>query len=117
MKQEHLPRPDSAVDLLRGCVVADETYYGGKPHNRHGHDPADYRSGIPDDKVQILALVSRETGEVRSRVVPNVRRETLRQAIAEQVEMERTHLMTDQLGSYKAIKRHFERHSAVDHTA
>ncbi len=117
MRQEHLPRPDSAVDLLRGTVVADETYFGGKPENRHGHDPHKNRRGVPDDKIQILSLISRETGEVRSRVIPNVRRETLRQAIAEQVEMERTHLMTDQLGSYKAISRHFREHSAVDHSS
>jgi transposase-like protein len=117
MAQLHPPRPDSAVDLLRGTVIADETYVGGNPANRHGHDPRQHRRGVPDDKLKVLALVSRETGEVRSRVIPNVRRETLRQAISEQVEMERTHLMTDQLASYKRMKKHVRQHSSVDHSA
>jgi transposase-like protein len=117
MKRNGLPHPDNGVDLLRGRVVADESYLGGKPANRHGHDPGKHRRGVPDGKIQILTLVSRETGEARSRIVPNVRRNTLREAIAEQVEIERTHLHTDQLGSYKAISRLFRQHSAVDHSA
>jgi transposase-like protein len=57
--------------LLTGRVVSDETWYGGKPANRHGHDPRKHTQG-QTDKTSIQSLVSRETGEVRSRVVPNV---------------------------------------------
>lgn len=68
--------------LLSGRVVADETYYGGKPSNRHGHDPRQHVQGRgAGDKIVIMALVSRETGEVRSQIIPNVRRETLRKAL------------------------------------
>jgi transposase-like protein len=102
--------------LLSGRVVADESYYGGEPKNRHGHDPADHLQGRrPGDKTMILSLVSRETGEVRSQVIPNVRRDTLRQAIAEHADMPNVHLHTDQLAGYKKIADEFAEHSAVHH--
>jgi transposase-like protein len=104
----------SGADPLTGRIVADETFYGGKASNRHGHDPREHTQGH-NDKVAIMALVSRETGEVRSRVIPNVRRETLREAIAEQVDLGRTHLHTDQLASYRLIAGDFASHSAVHH--
>jgi transposase-like protein len=100
--------------LLSGRVVADETWYGGKPSNRHGHNPAEHMQG-EHDKTPIMALISRETGEVRSRVIPNVRRETLREAIAEQVDMPNTHLHTDQARTYRQIAGEFAAHSTVNH--
>ena len=48
-------------------------------------------------------------------MIPDVKRDTLRQAIAEQVETKRTHLMTDELKAYKGIKRDFRKHSKVRH--
>lgn len=107
----------SAEDLLSGRVIADETWYGGKPRNRHGHDPKEHVQRTGEDKVTIMALVSRETGEVRSHVVPNIRRETLRQAIAEQVDMPATHLQTDALRSYQLIAGDFASHAFVSHEA
>jgi len=79
----------SAEDLFSGRVIADETCYGGKPSNRHNHKAKDRLQG-QTDKTPILALVSRESGEVCSRAIPNVRRETLREAIAEHVDMPET---------------------------
>jgi transposase-like protein len=84
--------------LLTGRVVVDETYIGGTPKNRHGHDPKKNIQG-PTDKTPVVALVSRETGEVRSKVVPNVTGENLRAAIAGEVEPERTVIHTD--GSFR----------------
>ena len=55
------------ADLLSGRVVADETWYGGNPRNRHGHDPKQHNTGPQKgNKVPIMALVSRETGEVHA---------------------------------------------------
>jgi transposase-like protein len=55
--------------LLRGTVVADETYIGGKPSNRHkAKRPAQRRLGVWSDKTPIVSLVDKATGEVRSRV-------------------------------------------------
>jgi hypothetical protein len=68
-------------ELLTGRVVSDETWYGGKPKNRHGHDPKDHVQRAGEDKVPIVALVSRETGEVRSQSVPSVNAATLRSVL------------------------------------
>jgi transposase-like protein len=102
--------------LLSGRVVADETWYGGKPKNRHGHDPKKHVQGH-HDKVPILSLVSRETGEVRSRVMPNVKPENLRQALAEHVDPATTHLHTDGAHNYRLIAGEFASHQAVNHDA
>jgi len=108
MKREPL------AGLLSGRVVADETFWGGKPSNRHGHDPKKHVQGH-HDRTPILALVSRETGEVRSRVMPNVKPENLRQALAEHVDPALTHLHTDGARNYRLIAGDFASHEAVNH--
>lgn len=100
--------------LLSGRVIADETWYGGKPSNRHGHVQSEHMQG-EHDKVPIMALVSRETGEVRSRVVPNVRAENLRRVLHEHVDPATTHLHTDQALGYRKIAGDFASHTAVNH--
>jgi transposase-like protein len=108
MKREPL------VGLLSGRVVADETWFGGKPSNRHGHNPKDHMQG-EHDKTPIMALVSRETGEVRSHVVPNVKAENLRKVLHEHVDAANTHLHTDSAFSYRRIAGDFASHTAVNH--
>src|SRR5437016_4974363 len=63
------------VSKLRGIVEADETFVGGKPHNRH----AGARSPAPT-KVPVLALVERK-GRVRSFRMPDVSGGNLRAVI------------------------------------
>jgi hypothetical protein len=59
--------------LWSGRVIADETYIGGKPkYRRKGDIREAVRMFGATDKTPVLALVSRETGEVRSRVLPTV---------------------------------------------
>jgi transposase-like protein len=100
--------------LLSGRVAADETWYGGKPHNRHGYKPT-YRKG--EDKSIVLALVNRDTGEARSQVIPDVKSSTLRTALFEQTDRENTHLQTDQHLGYLPVGKAFAQHSSVDHGA
>lgn len=76
--------------LLSGRVVADETWYGGKPSNRHGHDGKKRMQG-QHDKTPIMSLVSRETGEVRSRVLNDVKPGDLRAVLTEHVDANATH--------------------------
>jgi transposase-like protein len=102
--------------LLSGRVIVDETYYGGKPSNRHGHKPSDHKQGNTK-KIQIMALVSRETGEVRSRVIPNVTGEILRDVLIEHVDAANTHLHTDEAAWYPRIAAEFASHSTVNHRA
>jgi transposase-like protein len=103
--------------LLSGRVVADETWYGGKPSNRHGHDGKnrDGRGHWQHDKTPIMALVSRETGEVRSRVIPDVKPGNLRSVLHEQTDPARTHLHTDTFRAYLSIGRDFASHATVNH--
>jgi len=77
------------ADPERGDV--DETWIGGKPKNRHGHKCGQGGQG-KTDKTPVVALVSRETGEVRSRVVPNVKGHNLRRVLDEHVDVTATHL-------------------------
>ena len=100
--------------LLSGRVVADETWYGGKPSNRHGHDPKKHMQGA-HDKTPIMSLVSRETGEVRSRVMPNVKPGNLRAVLTENVDPKTTHLHTDSTLAYRSIGRDFASHASVNH--
>ena len=87
--------------LLSGRVVADETFIGGKPSNRHKGRRG--RQGWTD-KTPVVALVSRETGEVRSRVVPDVRGDNLRAVLAGEIEPERTVLHSDM--GWEATRAH-----------
>ena len=80
MKREPL------VGVLRGTIVADETFYGGNPRWKHGSGRESEvvstaegkRNYAKTDKTPILSLVDKETGEVRSHVVCDVSADSLR---------------------------------------
>jgi transposase-like protein len=111
---------DPLASLLAGTIVADETFVGGKPRNRHqqGKDrpgTSKGHAGRAEPKTIVLSLVNRETGEVRSRVIPDVTGETLRPAISEQVAKEKSRLNTDAWAGYRAVGKDFQIHEWVDH--
>jgi transposase-like protein len=105
---------DDGLSMFTGTITADETWIGGRPHARHLGKRGDGTPG-KTEKQPVLALVNRTTGEVRSRVVPDVTGMTLRKAIAEQVDMGRSVLHTDKGKQYIVLGREFERHESVDH--
>lgn len=100
--------------------MADE-FVGGKLKNKHqqGRERPKYGKGIKgqDNKTAVLSLVNTQTGEVRSRVIPDVTGATLRKAIAEQVVPHDTTLYTDSAGGYRGIGDQVVRHESVDHSA
>ena len=108
---------EPVAGLLRGIVVADETWIGGKPSNRH----ADKRNpnGGPGvtDKQPVMTLVDYETRAVRSRTVADVTAPALAHVLAEEVEIDRSQLWTDSSASYKTVGKRFNSHHTVDHTA
>ncbi|MGD0197557.1 MAG: IS1595 family transposase [Solirubrobacteraceae bacterium] len=104
---------EPSVEPFFGRVVADETWYGGRHKNRHASDKRLRGKGIVD-KTPIMSLVSRETGEVRSRVVPDVKVDNLRAVLIENVDPKRTHLHTDTSGPYRGIGE-FASHTMVNH--
>jgi transposase-like protein len=89
-------------------LEVDETYIGRKPGTK-------VRTGA-GHKNAVVALVERESGEVRSVHVPNVRAETLRAVIARHASPA-SHLRTDELHAYTGIGWNFASHEAVKHSA
>ncbi|MFP4512107.1 MAG: IS1595 family transposase [Acidimicrobiales bacterium] len=115
MKREPL------VGMLEGTVVADETFIGGKPGNKHRQGQrrkpigAGSQSGPAYDKTAVLSLVDTESGEVRSQVVADVSGPTLRKAITEQVNTAATTLHTDEAPAYKTFSAEAKGHESVNH--
>jgi transposase-like protein len=107
---------DNGLGMFVGTIVADETFIGGKPANRHGHRRGVGGQGY-SEKVPVLSLVNRTTGEVRSKRVIAVDGATLRKAIAEQVDMAGSVLHTDSGKQYLAVAPEFAAHETVDHRA
>jgi len=117
MKREPL------AGMLSGRVVADETFIGGKPINRHRQGMKD--KPRPDggirhpfaEKSPVMALISKETGEARTHVVADVTGATLRKAMSEDLDIPNTVLHTDGHKGYSVISREFAGHESVDHAA
>lgn len=115
---------------MTGTVVADETWIGGDPRrmNRKTRtrwegqrvDPAPVAPGgnRPSQltaKTPILSLVEVKTGEVRSKVVANVRGDTLRKVMTDQVAMAQSTLHTDEGAQYDHVGQEFIAHHTVNH--
>lgn len=107
--------------LLSGTIVADETWIGGKPKNRHQQGkerPGSGKglAGTPKDKTLVLSLVNTTTGEVRSRVIPNVTGPTLREALLDQIDTPSSTLHTDAWMGYREVGQKFAGgHAWVNH--
>ncbi len=114
---------EPVVSLLSGTIVADETWIGGKPKNRHQQGkvrPGTGRgsAGYPKDKTAVLSLVNTTTGEVRSRVIPDITGETLREALIEQIDTPSSTLHTDAATAYREVGKKFVGgHESVDHSS
>ncbi len=111
-------RRESVLAPFSGEVVADETFIGGRKGNSHQQGKKPYRSfGGGNAHLQpVLALINKATGEVRSRVIPDVTGATLRKAIAEQVDMPNTTLITDDGRGYKTFEKELAGHETVNHS-
>lgn len=107
------------AEMMRGTIVADETWIGGTPSNRHG---AKSRAGlghygIGTDKISVLSVVNKENHEVRSHIVEDTTGPTLRKVIAEHVDISGSTLHTDKGSHYIAMGKEFIAHETVDHGA
>jgi hypothetical protein len=113
-------RLDPVRGLLSGVVTADETFVGGKPANKHQQGKTTrQRTWGPrqteDTKTPVFALVTEH--EARARVVTDVRAETLRSAIVDDVDLANTDLRTDAHRGYTMVGREARSHETVDHGA
>jgi transposase-like protein len=105
---------DPMAAALHGTIIADETYFGGNPQNRHGWVPG--KDGRGDtSKTPIMSLVNKDTGEVRSEVLGYVTAPRLGRMLSENVDMPNSVLHTDQLNMYTKVGRSFANHATVNH--
>jgi transposase-like protein len=83
--------------LGNGPVEVDETFIGGDPRKMHKgrrlelvrkrNEVADWKSADHvSAKIPVMGMLDRESRQVRAQVVPNVKRETLQNAILNEIE-------------------------------
>lgn len=102
------------MNLLKGVIEVDETYVGGKRSLRKGQYARRGHPGPDSNKTPVLALVERG-GKVRARPMERVTAENVSAVIRETVDVQKSVLMTDELGAYTKIGRKFRDHQAVKH--
>jgi transposase-like protein len=99
---------------LSGHVEVDETFIGGKARNMHRGDRARKIHGTGGSgKVAVMGLLERH-GEVRTMVVPNVRRKSLHGEVSKHVEAGST-VYSDALRSYDQLENEFV-HNVINHS-
>jgi IS1 family transposase/transposase-like protein len=97
-------------EKLGGIVELDETYIGGKDHNRHW----DKKKGYHDQKMPVIGAVQRK-GNVVARVLDKVTSQAVLDFVGEAVSNKVSVLATDAWPGYSDYLRQYP-HSAVDHS-
>ncbi|MGD0155333.1 MAG: IS1595 family transposase [Terracidiphilus sp.] len=101
-----------------GPVEVDETFIGGRVRNMHRSKIRSKFLGVSvmghTNKAVVMGMRDRETRQVRAKVIPDTRRETLQNEILEQVSR-KSIIYTDQFpGYYELAERDFV-HDTVNH--
>lgn len=98
-----------------GPIEIDETFVGPNPRKMH-RDKRETRykaiSARPNQPV--MGMLDREARQIRAKVIPNVRRETLQNEILSQIEKGST-VYTDSAPAYDLLKAQDYLHEAVNH--
>jgi transposase-like protein len=105
-----------------GAVESDETYVGGTPTKMHRSRRLKLqqirgeqrRGDVYLGKTAVIGMLDRVTREVRTKVIPNVRRETLQDAILDNVERG-SKLYTDSAVTYDNLSEAFV-HDVINHS-
>ena len=121
-----------------GPVEVDESYIGGEPKNRHkSKRPKALLANVPrliqdekgktiinpaskqprgrvSDKIPVMGMLDREARKVRAKVIPQVKREVLQEAILENVSKGST-VYTDKLAAYSNLNALEFVHDTVTH--
>lgn len=110
------------ADMLRGAIVADETWIGGDPERMNRKTAARVIQRRKDGlgggtlKTPVLTLINAATGEVRSTVMSKVDGPSIAKVMSEQVDMAASTLWTDMGSHYRELGRQFISHESVNHS-
>jgi transposase-like protein len=119
---------DQAPALLGGpdggAVEVDESFVGGEPKNWHKDRREKRRKEVRSERVReyqnrfthktaIIGMIDRDSRQVRAKVVPNVKRDTLQKEILDTIEFG-SKVYTDQAVSYTSLKDQYV-HETVNH--
>jgi transposase-like protein len=101
-----------------GAVEVDETFVGGKLKNMHRDRRERFaaksgHTGGPTGKTIVLGMLDREARQVRAKVVPNVKRETLQNEVLDNVKFG-TKVYTDDAVPYDKLRWRYV-HEVVNH--
>jgi transposase-like protein len=108
-----LAMQQGSIEKLSGHVEVDETFIGGKARNMHRSERARKIHGTGGaGKVAVMGLLERH-GEVRTMVVPNVKRKSLRKEINTHVEPG-SMVYSDALKSYNDLNYDYM-HNVINH--
>ena len=102
--RKHMAQIDGEFPLF-GEVEVDETYVGGRRPGRRGRGAA--------GKTIVFGMLERD-GQVMTKVVPDVARETLQPQIRENV-LQGSTVHSDELPSYRGLNREGYKHKTVNH--
>lgn len=104
LQRLRLALQDEKGGKLSGNIEVDETFIGGKSRNMHKSVRARRIKGTGGaGKVAVMGLLDRQTREVRTMVVPNVRRRSLHREVNNHVELGST-VYSDALRSYDHLE-------------
>jgi transposase-like protein len=100
-----------------GPVEADECFIGPDTRKMHAKRRLERKAGLDgvmELKTPVFGVLDRESRKVRAGVIPNVKRETLQNALLESVEKGST-IYTDGWSGYDRLKAENYVHETVNH--